>query len=804
MSYAAVSPLTITKSGNTITAAYTGDAVEGYALILASYNSYNGVLNSLETKPLSNGQSVSLPVENGRAYKAFAMNLGTMEPLCDCAFYGENSYSGTVEAPLVDGTEAKSFTAAIREYTDARLKIEELLELDPTEVEGDSVKLSQYLAKVDEALNAYDDVLTSSAALYYISDKSVTYGSARIPEIENNISLCATKEEQLHWAEELTKQYDSVKGSQKLKQFAQMMGCDAAQAYEQLTAAQDILRGSYMADAKAADNWIKGLTVVKTGCKVALLVGSTIATAGAAGGMLTATEATGLLINSADAVVDVGRTIAVVALGDDSKTVQGYEKFFAPITTTATIFSVLTLGNANEAEKLALFGDLNMTLKEKTGYSLDELTYEYSGGKLMMNVISNNFTKEDFVKFMEDPAQIGSNRYEKLLEGRELLEKNREEITDETMVSMLKEAEILSSDENIDGFDDEKEEFEKLVRTKLKNPDEEEEEPTPTPNNKPTPTPDPTPTPTPKIEYIVEKSGNYMNKYYYNHEINKEVDLYESYFYNRNLERWILTSRKMYDDDGKILTYNSYSSQTGELHEYSTYTDGYNPGSICTTYDYYTSDVYGSEFNLPEGVTEPLRYLYQTRYETELYEGEEIKRLKPYFGEYYEYNMDGTMVEHSTGIEGEWERTEGFDRRGTLSYEYLNNHDGTYTYKSYFTEKPADLKFDPTGHLQVKDIYTNGDAGGICDNGVPNANTSEFVRGEEWMLGGDSILIENDDGIVIGYTIYYGYNHYFDSTPDYDDGVGRGKYNSPYTNHYYNETEFERVTGGETHYIGQD
>ena len=127
------------------------------------------------------------------------MNLGTMVPLCDSAFYGEDAYEGSVEVPCIDDAVAEATTTAIREYADARLLVDELMELDLDAVEGNSAKLNEYLGKVNDAIAAYDDVMKSAAVLYNVAGKSAETQNTELASMEDaDISLMATEAEQLH------------------------------------------------------------------------------------------------------------------------------------------------------------------------------------------------------------------------------------------------------------------------------------------------------------------------------------------------------------------------------------------------------------------------------------------------------------------------------------------------------------------------------------------------------------------------------------------------------------------------------
>ena len=108
--------LIITNNDGIITAEYSGDkGGAGDLLILAEYG-LSGALKSMQTTAAVKGSNLSIEKKNGRIYKAFAMNLNTMVPLCESAFYGEDAYTGSVEVPYIEGAVAEATTTAIREY----------------------------------------------------------------------------------------------------------------------------------------------------------------------------------------------------------------------------------------------------------------------------------------------------------------------------------------------------------------------------------------------------------------------------------------------------------------------------------------------------------------------------------------------------------------------------------------------------------------------------------------------------------------------------------------------------------------
>ncbi|MBQ6558458.1 MAG: hypothetical protein IJL81_03690, partial [Clostridia bacterium] len=624
---------------------------------------------------------------------------GTMVPLCESAFYGEDAYSGTVGVPYIEGAVTEATTTAVREYTDARLLIDELSELDLNVVEGDSAKLNEYLTKVDTAIAAYDDVMKSAAVLYSVAEKSAETQNTELASMEDaDISLMATEEEQLYWAEELTKKYDAVKGANKLKQLGAMLGCDAREAYQQLVAAQDILRGKYMGDAEAATRWIKGLTVVKTGCKVGLLVGATVATAGAGGATLL--EATGLVINSVDTVIEVEKTAATLILGDEHNVVKKLEEKTKFISDTAFVFSILTLNTASDADRLAFLGDVNERVREKTGYSIDELTLKLMDGSLTMEILNKTIKKEDFGDIMSTPALSGKNFYENLSGAKDRLDEKREEITEETLKDILDEGDVIDKGSEQDEYDALFDSFEEVATQELdeKRADECDDE----------------------ITYHIDK-GTHASKYYTNKD-GEYVGRREVYYED------VLTDVYMYDDDGKILSRTSYDYKTGRKTHYTSYTDGNNLGSIETETQFYFDD--------SSVVTEQPHYVQQWIY-VPYYNGDgEIDGVtrERYYGNHYDYNTDGVMVEHRYGNGEQWTNTEGYDGQGNLSYTVESNGNGTHTVTFYFTTKPANFPFNPIGHEQQITTYKDYDYGYSYSQSQNGYEDSDFVSGEKWQL----------------------------------------------------------------------
>ncbi|MBO4897187.1 MAG: hypothetical protein J5590_02675 [Clostridia bacterium] len=122
---------------------------------------------------------------------------------------------------------------------------------------------------------------------------------------------------------------------------------------------------------------------------------------------------------------------------------------------------------------------------------------------------------------------------------------------------------------------------------------------------------------------------------------------------------------------------------------------------------------------------------------------------------------------NSSGTEGEWEKMEVYNDSGVLTMDYINNHDGTHTRNSYFASRPVGCKFNPTGHLQYRQVWADGEA---FEKGVPIYDTDNIISAEEW-------LCEQD-----------GYTHMYGLVDHQEDGDY--KYFSPHTGLYYSSGGF--------------
>jgi|GEM_PF-2195557 len=362
---------------------YSGTA-SSVKLVAAGYDE-NGKMVSAQMETAEKNQPQSFLYDGDYSYQVIALDPQTWTPVCKSCKEITLLDGDEVSVPMIDGAVASAVNAAVSQCAAARLKLEQLLAADVDAVEGNKEKYDELNAQIDEALAAYDQLLTAGALLWSsangAADKQEAALAALMGEHGVGRTLAVSEEDQLHWAQQLTEKYDAIQGNRKLAELGKMMGCDAREAYRQLTAAQDVLRGKYLGEAESAERWVKGLTVVKTSCKVGLYVGGAIITGGVAvaggtitAGSVTALEATGLIIGGVDTAIDVSTTTATVILGSDHKLVEIMEKKAAPISAVASVFSFFTLSSQTTGEKIACFGDF----MERTRNLYNDLTSLYN------------------------------------------------------------------------------------------------------------------------------------------------------------------------------------------------------------------------------------------------------------------------------------------------------------------------------------------------------------------------------------------------------------------------------------------
>ena len=359
-----------------------------------------------------------------------------------------------------------------------------------------------------------------------------------------------------------------------------------------------------------------------------------------------------------------------------------------------------------------------------------------SGGKLMMDILTQGVTKENFEKLLNDTSFIDNSSHQKLLEATNLFNDGRTEITFSTLTDILDKGNVIKAGSDQDEYDALFDSFEEVATQELdeKRADECDDE----------------------ITYHIDK-GTHSSKYYTNKD-GEYVGRREVYYQD------VLTDVYMYDDNGKILSRTSYDYKTGRKSHYVTWSDGSEVGSVRTEIVFYFEDE--DVAKLAPGTTEQVHYIEQ--WITIPYYNSEGERngvtSERYYGNHYRYNTDGVMIEHNYGNGSKWTNTDGYDGKGVLSYQVEDNGDGTHTVTYYFTAKVAGYPFDPTGHKQEVNIYSDTDYG-YSYNQSQYGNGSNFISGQKWAIGSDyEYIYDEENENKIGYYRLYGYKYYPDST----------------------------------------
>ena len=389
--------LTMSKSGGKLNVDYSGDREQ--ALIIVAAYDRNGKAVSFDSSVVSRNNRAVFDCDSEYIYKSYALEPDTYKPICD-AQTETITHEGEAPIPFLEDDVAEAMTTAISAYLTASDKLDEVMAVDISGIRSDQTRTKQISAQLEEAAQAYEQVFEAGAVLGKVAQSAADSASKDMaallasqegadPDIEE---LGMTQDEQIHWAEELTKKYDSIQGNMKCKALGEMMGCDARRAYQQLCMAQNILTGHYYdEEAEAMDAWAKGFTVLKGACKVGLFVGATVLTlgtsaavSGAAYGTVTVGEAVGITIGGVDTTVEIMNDTAVLVCGRDKHFEQVVEKRTKPISEMCFIYSVATGGGSSVGEKIACLGDIDQHLSDygvykSTGSVLEQLVVDPLG-----------------------------------------------------------------------------------------------------------------------------------------------------------------------------------------------------------------------------------------------------------------------------------------------------------------------------------------------------------------------------------------------------------------------------------------
>lgn len=231
---------------------------------------------------------------------------------------------------------------AVRQYSYARLLTDDIASLDPTKVSKQELD-----EKIEQAVDAWrlaEEVLTKAQditkqSLSLIEEGSVkqtisyqhapsALGLSSLPAAAHAANPARTATDPHTWAENLTKQYDVLRGAKRYQQLADQLGTDAKTAYQQMQLAQKIIRNQAELDEATAevDELTRSINTVKTykaASKVGLLAVSVVATGG---GSVTLLEGAGFVASGVDTIIEVTDTGSTIILGEGNKVAAGFEK----------------------------------------------------------------------------------------------------------------------------------------------------------------------------------------------------------------------------------------------------------------------------------------------------------------------------------------------------------------------------------------------------------------------------------------------------------------------------------------------
>ena len=288
--------------------------------------------------------------------------------------------------PLQMANEAAAL--ALRYYIYARLKTEELIAADYESMpKGAFETLMDELVlmwETADAISTEAEKITDQAVLLLeaaSTDQTVTYVqppsqftmlSAKRSGF-SVIPLVASTEEvidQQTWAENITKQFDALRGAQRYKQLAQQLGTDTKTAVEQMALAQKIISdAAYLEEAQAeVEAYTRSINILegyKTTSKVGLFVGATVATGGGsltalAGSSMSVPVAGAVIAGGVDCIVDVGKTTSSIILGEDHQVTVDFEKAGDVIQPVSMVMGLVTMDPNSAVEQIALLGESMM------------------------------------------------------------------------------------------------------------------------------------------------------------------------------------------------------------------------------------------------------------------------------------------------------------------------------------------------------------------------------------------------------------------------------------------------------------
>lgn len=335
----------------------------------------------------------SCAATSGRRFLALLLSCVLIFSLSACggqkgAEKAEEIKPVTVERepePQALQTANEATAIALRQYVYARLLTEAFLTADATAMTAE--ELSEM---ADELFLAWENAELFSSAAMELTDTAVLL--LEVPTVKQtssvgqpqakfmtlaavplNFSLVAyaaesgRKIDPQTWAENLTKQYDALKGANLCQQLAQQLGTDAKTAYEQMALAQKIIHNA--AELEEAEGVVNAYTEsidylqgVKTASKVGVFVVGTIATGGGSLSALGVSsmslgQAGGVIVGGADCIVDIAATGSNIILGENHQVTVGFNDVKDKLAPVSAVVGLASFNSAETGEQLAYIGD---------------------------------------------------------------------------------------------------------------------------------------------------------------------------------------------------------------------------------------------------------------------------------------------------------------------------------------------------------------------------------------------------------------------------------------------------------------
>ncbi len=282
-------------------------------------------------------------------------------------------------------TANEATVIALRQYVYARLLTEAFLTADAPAMTAE--ELSEM---ADELLLAWENAELFSSTATELTNQAVLL--LEMPTVKQtsavgqpqarfmtlaaaplNFSLVAyaaesgRKIDPQTWAENLTKQYDALKGAKRYQQLAQQLGTDAKTAYEQMALAQKIIHNA--AELEEAEGVVNAYTEsinylqgVKTTSKVGVFVVGTVVTGGGSlsalgGSGWSLGQAGGVIVGGADCVVDIAATGSNIILGENHQVTVGFDDVKDKLAPVSAVVGLASFNSAETGEQLAYIGD---------------------------------------------------------------------------------------------------------------------------------------------------------------------------------------------------------------------------------------------------------------------------------------------------------------------------------------------------------------------------------------------------------------------------------------------------------------